>query len=109
MKSQKVEQGIEAIKEENLDEIKKNLQEAKTKIDKFQKNLLKKFDKYVAGIAILPPKKENKGKVDLLVLFDDSDSKKMHKLELRDRLFSISKSIAEEINKNFVVEIVFLS
>ena len=109
MKSQKVEQGIEAIKEENLDEIKKNLQEAKTKIDKFQKNLLKKFDKYVAGIAILPPKKENKGKVDLLVLFDDSDSKKMHKLELRDRLFSISKSIAEEIDKNFVVEIILLS
>ena len=109
MKSQKVEQGIEAIKEENLDEIKKNLQEAKAKIDKFQKNLLKKFDKYVAGIALLPPKKEDKGKVDLLVLFDDSDSKKMHKLELRDRLFSISKSIAEEINKNFVVEIVLLS
>ena len=109
MKSQKVEQGIEAIKEENLDEIKKNLQEAKAKIDKFQKNLLKKFDKYVAGIALLPPKKEDKGKVDLLVLFDDSDSKKMHKLELRDRLFSISKSIAEEIDKNFVVEIILLS
>ncbi len=109
MKSQKVEQGIEAIKEENLDEIKKNLQEAKAKIDKFQKNLLKKFDKYVAGIALLPPKKEDKGKVDLLVLFDDSDSKKMHKLELRDRLFSISKSIAEEIDKNFVVEIALLS
>mgnify|MGYP001584155760 CR=1 FL=1 len=109
MKSQKVEQGIEAIKEENLDEIKKNLQEAKVKIDKFQKNILKKFDKYIAGIALLPPKKEDKGKVDLLVLFDDSDSKKMHKLELRDRLLSISKNIAEEVDKNFVVEIALLS
>ncbi|MBI2507504.1 hypothetical protein HYV89_00975 [Candidatus Woesearchaeota archaeon] len=109
MKSQKVEQGIEAIKEENLDEIKKNLQEAKAKIDKFQKNLLKKFDKYIAGIALLPPKKEDKGKVDLFVLFDDSDSKKMHKLELKDRLFSITKSIAEEADKNFVVELALLS
>ena len=109
MKSQKVEQGIEAIKEENLDEIKKNLQEAKAKIDKFQKQLLKKFDKYVLGIALLPPKKEDKGKVDLFVLFDDTDSKKMHKLELRDRLLSISKSIASEIDKNFVVESALLS
>ncbi|MEK6856574.1 MAG: hypothetical protein AABX49_01020, partial [Nanoarchaeota archaeon] len=109
MKSQKVEQGIEAIKEENLDEIKKNLQEAKTKIDKFQKALLKKFDKYVLGIALLPPKKEDKGKVDLFVLFDDADSKKMHKLELKDRLVSISKNIANEVDKNFVVEIVLLS
>ena len=109
MKSQKVEHGIEAIKEENIDEIKKNLQEAKTKIDKFQKGLLKKFDKYVLGIALLPPKKEDKGKVDLFVLFDDSDSKKMHKPELRDRLSSISKNIAIEIDKNFVVETALLS
>jgi len=109
MKSQKVEQGIEAIKAENIDEIKKSLQEAKAKIDKFQKQLLKKFDKYVMGISLLPPKKEDKGKVDLFVLFDDSDSKKMNKLELRDRLFSISKSIASEIDKNFIVEIALLS
>src|SRR3989344_3283820 len=101
MKSQKVEQGIEAIKAENIDEIKKSLQEAKAKIDK--------FEKYVMGISLLPPKKEDKGKVDLFVLFDDSDSKKMNKLELRDRLFSISKSIASEIDKNFIVEIALLS
>ncbi len=109
MKSQKVEHGIEAIKEENLDEIKKNLQEAKSKIDKFQKALLKKFDKYVLGIALLPPKKEDKGKVDLFVLFDDNDSKKMNKLDLRDRLVSITKNIASEIDKDFVVEVVLLS
>src|SRR3989338_1217570 len=109
MKSQKVEQSIEAIKAESVDEIKKNLHEAKAKIDKFQKQLLKKFDKYVAGISLLPPKKEDKGKIDLLVLYDDSDSKKMNKLELRDRLFSMSKSIADEIDKNFVIEISLLS
>ncbi|MBI2106003.1 hypothetical protein HYT56_04170 [Candidatus Woesearchaeota archaeon] len=109
MKSTKVEKGLEAIKDENLDDLRKNLQEAKSKIDKFQKNLLKKFDKYVLGISLFPPKKEDKGKVDLFVLFDDTDSKKMNKLELRDKLFSITKGLAAEIDKNFIIEVAMLS
>jgi uncharacterized protein (UPF0332 family) len=109
MKSKKVETGLEAIKDEKLDGLKKNLKEAKSKIDKFQKQILKKFDKYVLGMALLPPKKEDKGKVDLFILFDDQDSKKMNKAELRDRLFNISKNIANEIDKNFIVEIALIS
>ncbi|MAG45758.1 MAG: hypothetical protein CMH63_03240 [Nanoarchaeota archaeon] len=108
-KTNSKEKGLETIKDDHVDSLKKSLQEAKSKIDKFQKQILKKFDKYVLGIALLPPKKEDKGKMDIFVLFDDSDSKKMNKLELRDKLFSISKSIAKEIDKDFIVEIALLS
>jgi len=87
-KASSKEKGLETIKEDSVDSLKKSLQEAKGKVDKFQKNLLKKFDKYVLGIALLPPKKEDKGKVDIFVLFDDADSKKMNKVELRDKFLT---------------------
>ena len=109
MKPEIDEKGIEAIKDDNIDDLRKSLQDAKDKIDKFQKALLDKFDKYVTGIALVPPKKEDKGKIDLLIIFDDEESKKMNKLELRDRLFTITENIAKETDKNFIIEAALLS
>jgi len=103
------ETGLEAIKEEDLSKLKKDLDEAKLKVDKFQKALLKKFDKYVAGIALVPPKKDDKGKIDLLILFDDSDSKKIPKAELGNKLQRSAEQIAKEIDKNFIIEAFLLS
>ncbi|MAG52803.1 MAG: hypothetical protein CMH62_02475 [Nanoarchaeota archaeon] len=103
------ESKLENIKDEKLDDLKSKLSKIKTKIDKFQKDLLKKFDKYIIGIALLPPKKENKDALDILVLVDDSDSKKMGKLELKDRLVAITKNIGKDIDKNFTTDVLLLS
>jgi len=123
-------ESIEDIKDENVDELKVKLDELKSKIDKFQKKLLEKFDNYVLGISLLPPKNIEKEKqlikeqgkelskeeleklkkqINVLVVVDDSDSKKMSKLELRERLYGVIKKMGEEIDKNLNAEVLILS
>jgi uncharacterized protein (UPF0332 family) len=120
MKETKKTSKLENIKDPNVDEMKTKLSKIKTKVDKFKKDLLKKFDKYIAGIALLPPKKEEnipgvpketrpKDALDLLVIIDDSDSKKMSKLELKDRLTAITNNMAKDIDKNIKVDTILLS
>ena len=108
MKKEK-ETKLENIKDEKLDVLKTKLSKIKTKIDKFKKDLLKKFDNYVIGIALLPPKKEDKDSISILIIVDDSDSKKMSKLELKDRLSAIAENMGKDIDKNFQTEVLLLS
>jgi len=102
------------------EETKKKLAEIKTKLDHFQKKVLDKFSDYVLGMALLPPPKpevdENgkeipvdKNKIYLLVLVDDSDSKKMSKEELKDKLSAIINNMAQEVDKNLAVETLILT
>ena len=123
-------ESIEDIKDENVDELKVKLEELKSKLDKFQKKLLEKFDTYVLGISLLPPKNIEKEKqlikeqgkelskeeleklkkqINVLVVVDDSDSKKMSKLELRERLYGVIKKMGEDIDKNLNAEVLILS
>jgi len=110
-------------------EVAKKLTEMKGKIDKFQKEVLTKFDKYVIGLALMPPPKQppapapgqqlppdapkapkfNKDDVHLLVLVDDSDSKKMTKQELRNKLFSIIDEMARKVDEKLLPNVVLLS
>ncbi|MBS3131052.1 nucleotidyltransferase domain-containing protein [Candidatus Woesearchaeota archaeon] len=116
-----------------MDKLPKDVQEKlkaiKAKLDSFQKKVLEKFDNYIMGIALLPPPQEgqpnpqfqdpgapqnpqqpvNKDAINVLVLVDDSDSRKMSKFELKDKLTAINQSIAQEIDKNIVVQTVILS
>ncbi|NQV08256.1 hypothetical protein HQ529_00200 [Candidatus Woesearchaeota archaeon] len=96
-------------------EAKEKLKAIKTKVDKFQKQVVKKFDKYIMGVGLLPPQKPKEGekldkdKINILVLVDDSDSKKMAKFELKSKLTAIIENIAKEIDKNIVPNTVILS
>ncbi|MCP3683953.1 MAG: nucleotidyltransferase domain-containing protein [bacterium] len=103
----------------------KKLKEIKEKLDKFKTNVLKKFDKYVIGIALLPPAKQEqqpqvpqtpnapppppKDQINILVLVDDSDSKKMSKEELKSKLGTIIQTMAKETDKRFAVKTIILS
>ena len=107
----------------------KKLKDMKKKLDTFQKKVLEKFDKYIMGIALLPPRqafpqnqmnppmdqpaqeqpKINKDEINVLVLVDDSDSKKMSKFELKDKLTTIIGQIAKETDENFVVSTVIIT
>ncbi|MBI4141519.1 nucleotidyltransferase domain-containing protein, partial [Candidatus Woesearchaeota archaeon] len=106
---------LEAILPED---VQKKLKAVKEKLDKFKKQILDKFDKYISGIALLPPPRElpkdadaekEKDKLHVLVLVDDSDSKKMPKEELRQKLTGIVESTAKEIDPLITPQILLLS
>lgn len=89
----------------------KKLEEIKKKIDAFQKELMGKFEDYVQAIGLLPPpqprpgeelKKEEQDKIHLLILVDDSDSTKMSKGELKDKLTQIIDDIAKKTDERIV-------
>src|SRR3989339_71824 len=96
-------------------DVQEKLKSIKEKLDRFQKQVTGKFDKYIVGITLLPPPKpteqkpEDQDKVHLLILIDDTDSQKMTKQELKDKLTTIIIGIALEIDKNLAPQIVILS
>jgi uncharacterized protein (UPF0332 family)/predicted nucleotidyltransferase len=96
-------------------DVQEKLKKIKEKLDDFQKQVTKKFDKYIMGVALLPPPKPQQGeqvdkdKISVLVLVDDSDSQKMSKLELKDKLTAIIAKIAQDIDKNIVTQTLILS
>src|SRR3989338_5357252 len=118
-------------------DVQEKLKAIKSKLEKFQKKALEKFDKYIMGIALRPPPKpeelqqlnqmqypqqqqlppplpqqpspEDKDKIHILVLVDDSDSRTMPKFELKDKLTAIIGSIGKEIDPNIVPQTLILS
>ncbi|MFH1711300.1 MAG: nucleotidyltransferase domain-containing protein [Nanoarchaeota archaeon] len=123
--STEVKESPAALQQKSLEKLPKDVQEKlkviKTKLEKFQKKTLEKFDKYIVGIALLPPPKPekekqlpeqkpaDKDKINVLVLIDDSDSKKMSKYELKDKLTAIMNNIAQDIDKNITPQAIILS
>lgn len=104
-------------------EIKEKLEKIKTKVDKFQKIIVDKFDKYIMGICLLPPPqekpgmtpeeiqkiKEEKDKIHVLVLIDDTEPTKMSKQELRDKLLTIIEKEAKETDATLSPQTVLLT
>ncbi len=91
------------------------LKEIKAKLEKFQKKVVEKFDKYIMGVALMPPprpkegEKIDKNRINVLVLVDDSDSKKMSKIELKNKLLAIMDKLAQDIDKNIYPDALLLS
>ncbi len=96
-------------------EMKEKLKELKTKIDAFKGKVIEKFEEYIVGIALLPPKKlegEEKidpNKINLLVLVDDSDVRRMTREELHEKLTEIINKIASEIDPKLNPQTMLLS
>jgi len=109
-------------------EVADKLKHIKEKLEKFQKNIVEKFDKYIVGVALLPPPRppqpntppeileeeqkryeSEKDKYHTLVLIDDSEPTKMTKQELKDKLSTIIDKSAEEIDKNILPQTILLS
>ncbi len=109
-------------------EVQEKLKVIKEKLGKFQKGILEKFDKYIVGIALLPPPRppapnmppdiyaeeqkryeQEKDKYHTLVLIDDAEPTKMSKFELRDKLTAIMDATAKEIDPNILPQTLLLS
>ncbi|PIN74740.1 hypothetical protein COV18_05970 [Candidatus Woesearchaeota archaeon CG10_big_fil_rev_8_21_14_0_10_37_12] len=99
-------------------EVVEQLKPIKDKLVKFQKTITEKFDKYIMGIALLPPPlpplknlppdilaqeqkryDQEKDKYHTLVLIDDTEPTRMSKLELKDKLTAIMDKSAIEIDQ----------
>jgi len=91
------------------EEVKAKFNELKGKLEKFKKELLKKFDKYVLGIALLPAEKDDKKTIKIFVLVDDSDSRDVNRLSLRDRLLDIVDKILKDIDPNIKADVMLNS
>jgi len=102
-------------------EVQEKLEKFKPKLDTFKKAIVSKFDKYIMGIALLPtPKRfpqgmsekeieEEKKKINILVLIDDTEPTKMSKGELKEKLSAIINSSAKEANKDFTPQTLLLT
>jgi len=108
-------------------ELEQKLKAIKAKLDTFKKQVLDKFGDYIIGITLLPPEnippdaseqtnpekpkaeKPNPDRIDLLLVVDDTDSKKMSKNELHQKISEIVKKFAEEIDKNITPQVALLT
>jgi uncharacterized protein (UPF0332 family)/predicted nucleotidyltransferase len=125
-KKEKKQDDFSAAIEKLPKDSQEKLMQIKEKLDKLKADILKKFDKYIIGMELLPPaavqpdeniseeekkklQDELKDKINALVLIDDSDSKKMTKEELKSKLTSIIQQMAADIDKNIVVQVFILS
>ncbi len=107
-------------------EVQEKLKQVKEKLDKFSNETVKKFGKYIMGVSLLPPLTQKelddikkfegeeaansaKDKINILVLIDDSDSQKMTKAELIQKLTSIMEKNAKEIDEKFAPQPLLLS
>ncbi|MBN1275541.1 nucleotidyltransferase domain-containing protein [Candidatus Woesearchaeota archaeon] len=106
---------------------KKRLEDIKAMLDKFQKKALAKFEDYVMGLALLPPTKaedvereeerkltkaeteELEKQVNVLLLVDDGDSKKLSKEELKEKLSAVFGKMAKEVDKHLAPKTIILS
>ncbi len=93
------------------DEAKKKLEEIKDKLDSLKDKLVTKFEGYIMGIALLPPDPadDKKEKINVLILVDDTDSQKMSKDELKERLSTVIAQTATDIDKNLTPETILLT
>jgi predicted nucleotidyltransferase/uncharacterized protein (UPF0332 family) len=122
-KGEKAEKAPDEKKELDLGpsipkEAQEKIKEIKDKLDIFQKKLMDKFKDYVVGIALLPPEKPSepkegekpkKDEINILVLVDDSDSKKMSKDELSSKLSTVIEVIAKETDERIVPRTLIIS
>ncbi len=97
------------------DETKEKLEKIKSKIDSFKEKLIKRFEENVLGLMLLPPTKNeqentsSESKINLLALIDDSDSTKMTKDELRDKITGIIQELAKSTDESLNPETLLLT
>ncbi len=97
--------------QQNDSEAQKKMEEMKSLLEDFKKKVLARFEGYILGIALEPPEKEGerKDKINVLVLVDDEDSKKMTKDELHEKLSKSIEAIAKDVDSKIAVDLVLIT
>ncbi|MBW2978769.1 nucleotidyltransferase domain-containing protein [Candidatus Woesearchaeota archaeon] len=117
------EKMIKEVEEKIPKEVKEKLMKVKQKLDKFKKKIIDKFDKYITGIALLPPPKpapnakpeeikkleKEKDKFRVLILVDDTEPHKMSKAELKEKISTIIEKTAKETDEKIIPQTILLT
>ncbi len=104
-------------------ELEKKLAGLQKLLNEFKDKVLEKFGDYIVGITLMPPEKlsekevekdpkkakELEKKISLLVVVDDTTSKKMTKDELHKKFSTIITQIAQDLDKNLAPQSVLLT
>ncbi len=101
-------------KDKTPESAEKKLEEMKKFLEEFKEKSMDKFSDYILGISLLPPSKDKDEKIDpskvnVLVLMDDSDTKKMGKAELKEKLTKIMEEIAKKVDEKITPVVLLLS
>ncbi|MGE0793435.1 MAG: nucleotidyltransferase domain-containing protein [Candidatus Woesearchaeota archaeon] len=100
-----IEKGMEDIPPE----ARKKLEKIKEHLEKFKDKVIERFEDNILGVALLPPNEEKKEDINVLVLTDDSDSTKMSKAELSEKVGKLMTDMGKEIHKDLVVHNMLLT
>jgi len=103
------EEKAQDIPKELSKEVQEKLKAIKTKLEKFKKKAVEKYKPFIIGIALLPPEKEDKEKINVLVLDDDSEAPDEAKGALREGVAKGIEEIAKAIDKNLNPQLILLS
>ena len=84
---------------------KDKLEKIKNSVEAFKDKIIHRLEGYVMGVSLLPPSKaedgsEDKESINVLVLIDDNDSKKMSKDELGEKIQGIGEELAKSVDVN---------
>jgi uncharacterized protein (UPF0332 family) len=90
---------------EEQEKIKAKIEKIKSKVETFKDKILKTHKKDIMGIALLPPKKEEPDKINVLVVLNDSKSEFQPDFKLRDKTFTELSKVAQEQDKNIFPEV----
>ncbi|HLP80041.1 MAG TPA: nucleotidyltransferase domain-containing protein [Acidobacteriota bacterium] len=106
-------------------EAQEKMKEIMDKLEVFKKRLVDKFEGYVAGIGLLPAgktiddameegdspaqKPTNPNQISVVVLIDDTESQKLTKAELKEKLSGVITSIAGEVDPNIYAQTLIYS
>lgn len=97
-------------------EMEKMMKELKERVEKFKDELLKKFDKLIAGIALLPPPKpmpgreipaEQKDKNHVFVLLDETQTN-LQPQEFQTKIFDAIDEVAKKTDQKILPQTLLL-
>lgn len=91
------------------EDLKKKFDAIKLKLEKLKKEILKKYNKEIVGIALLPPQKEEEDKFNVLIIADDSTCKNPEeKFDFKKKLMKFLIKLAEDTDKKIKIEVMCL-
>lgn len=111
-------ENIQDIMKKLPKDAKKKIEKTKGELEKIKTQLLKKFNKNIIGITLLPPpeaaglkvkKATPKGEINLLILVDDTTSKLVKKYELKNKIIKGVKETTSKINDQIKTQVMLLS
>ena len=100
---------------ENLiSENKKKIEDLRSKLNIFRDKLLSKFSDYIVTVGLLPASRityldREARKINLVVIVNDKDRKKLSRDELKEKISIIVNKLAQEVDNSLEPETILLS